>query len=114
MRGEGAEVLIAERMGNAGYSFNRTVWRKIHMKAREFCFFNEYNWDITMWSTVYPSFGKPVYTLRGPRTSAVHFGKCGLHQGQGKKHACIDDGQVNFVIEEKDKVQNIDQQRIVH
>ncbi|KAL9253809.1 Alpha-1,6-mannosyl-glycoprotein 2-beta-N-acetylglucosaminyltransferase-like protein [Drosera capensis] len=92
-RGEGTEVLIAERMGNVGYSFNRTVWRKIHMKAREFCFFDEYNWDITMWSTVYPSFGKPVYTLRGPRTSAVHFGKCGLHQGQGKKHACIDDGQ---------------------
>lgn len=107
-RGEGAEVLIAERMGNVGYSFNRTVWRKIHMKAREFCFFDEYNWDITMWSTVYPSFRKPVYTLRGPRTSAVHFGKCGLHQGQGKKHACIDDGQVNFAIEEKDKVQNID------
>ncbi|KAJ7960246.1 Alpha-1,6-mannosyl-glycoprotein 2-beta-N-acetylglucosaminyltransferase [Quillaja saponaria] len=56
-RGEGWDSLIAERMGNVGYSFNRTVWRKIHKKAREFCFFDDYNWDITMWATVYPSFG---------------------------------------------------------
>ncbi|GMH12563.1 hypothetical protein Nepgr_014404 [Nepenthes gracilis] len=107
-RGEGGEILIAEKMGNVGYSFNRSVWRKIHTKAREFCFFDEYNWDITMWSTVFPSFGSPVYTLRGPRTSAVHFGKCGLHQGQGKEHACIDNHTVNIAIEDFDKVQNID------
>lgn len=106
-RGEGSEALIAERMGNVGYSFNRTVWRKIHNKAREFCFFDEYNWDITMWATVYPSFRSPVYTLRGPRTSALHFGKCGLHQGQGEEKACIDKGTVNIPIEEYDKVPNI-------
>ncbi|GAB4859330.1 Alpha-1,6-mannosyl-glycoprotein 2-beta-N-acetylglucosaminyltransferase [Ancistrocladus abbreviatus] len=106
-RGEGGEHLIAEKMGNVGYSFNRTVWRKIHKKAREFCYFDEYNWDITMWSTVFPSFGSPVYTLRGPRSSAVHFGKCGLHQGQGKKHACIDLGRVNIAREPEDEVQNI-------
>ncbi|GAB4851922.1 Alpha-1,6-mannosyl-glycoprotein 2-beta-N-acetylglucosaminyltransferase [Ancistrocladus abbreviatus] len=107
-RGEGGNRLIAERMGNVGYSFNRTVWRKIHKKAREFCYFDEYNWDITMWSTVFPSFGSPVYTLRGPRSSAVHFGKCGLHQGQGEKHACIVDGAVDIVVEEIDKVRNIE------
>lgn len=91
-RGEEWDSLVAERMGNIGYSFNRTVWKKIHNKAKEFCFFDDYNWDITMWATVYPSFGSPVYTLRGPRTSAVHFGKCGLHQGQGENKACIDNG----------------------
>lgn len=106
-RGEGWECLIAERMGNVGYSFNRTVWRKIHMKAREFCAFDDYNWDITMWATVYPSFGSPVYSLRGPRTSAAHFGKCGLHQGQEEKKVCIDSGKLNIQIEEHDKVPNI-------
>lgn len=106
-RGEGGETLFAERMGNVGYSFNRTVWRKIHRKAREFCFFDDYNWDITMWATVYPSFGAPVYTLRGPRTSAVHFGKCGLHQGQGNDGACIDNGMFNIRIDDTDKVANI-------
>uniref|UniRef100_A0A803QI24 Alpha-1,6-mannosyl-glycoprotein 2-beta-N-acetylglucosaminyltransferase n=1 Tax=Cannabis sativa TaxID=3483 RepID=A0A803QI24_CANSA len=106
-RGEGWDCLIAERMGNVGYSFNRTVWRKVHKKAREFCSFDDYNWDITMWTKVYPSFGDPVYTLRGPRTSAVHFGKCGLHQGQGEKNACIDNGVVHFDVDNVDKVANI-------
>ncbi|XP_015900781.3 alpha-1,6-mannosyl-glycoprotein 2-beta-N-acetylglucosaminyltransferase isoform X2 [Ziziphus jujuba] len=106
-RGEGWDSLVAERMGNVGYAFNRTVWRKIHKKAREFCFFDDYNWDITMWATVYPSFGGPVYSLRGPRTSAVHFGKCGLHQGQGVKNACIDNGGVKIEVDKIDKVVNI-------
>lgn len=106
-KGEGWESLIAERMGNIGYAFNRTVWRKIHRKAKEFCAFDDYNWDITMWATVYPSFGSPVYTLRGPRTSAVHFGKCGLHQGQGEKQGCIDHGSLNLQVENIDKVPNI-------
>lgn len=106
-KGEGWESLIAERMGNVGYSFNRTVWRMIHKKAKEFCSFDDYNWDITMWATVYPSFGSPVYSLRGPRTSAVHFGKCGLHQGQSENAACIDNGVFNFGVEEIDRVPNI-------
>lgn len=106
-KGEGGEFLVAEKVGNIGYAFNRTVWRKIHAKAREFCSFDDYNWDITMWATVYPSFGTPVYTLRGPRRSAAHFGKCGLHQGQGSSSVCIDDGNAKFEIDEIDKVANI-------
>ncbi|KAL8041489.1 hypothetical protein ABFX02_10G168300 [Erythranthe guttata] len=107
-RGEEWDSLIAEKIGNIGYSFNRTVWRKIHKKAREFCLFDEYNWDITMWAAVYPSFGGPVYTLRGPRTSAVHFGECGLHQGQGGKTACVYNGGLDFEVKEIDRVANID------
>ncbi|XVF71734.1 hypothetical protein PTKIN_Ptkin12aG0063400 [Pterospermum kingtungense] len=106
-RGEGWDSLVAERMGNVGYAFNRTVWERIHSKAKEFCFFDDYNWDITMWATVYPSFGSPVYTLRASRTSAVHFGKCGLHQGQGQSNACIDNGSMNIQVDEIDKVGNI-------
>ncbi|XP_078437160.1 beta-1,2-N-acetylglucosaminyltransferase II [Wolffia australiana] len=102
-KGEGGERLIAEKIGNVGYAFNRTIWRRIHSKTREFCRFDDYNWDITMWSTVYPSFGSPVYTLRGPRTSAVHFGKCGLHQGQGNGAACVDNGVVKIEVEKMDK-----------
>ncbi|KAE8699593.1 phytochrome C-like [Hibiscus syriacus] len=94
--------------------FHRTVWRKIHWRAKEFCFFDDYNWDITMWATVYPSFGRPVYTLRGPRTSAVHFGKCGLHQGQGQSNACIDNGSVNIQVDDVDKVANIRSEWGVH
>lgn len=113
-KGEGWECLIAEKIGNVGYTFNRTVWRMIHAKAKEFCWFDEYNWDITMWATVYPSFGSAVYTLRGPRRSAAHFGKCGLHQGQGKADTCIDDGKAKFELDEIDKVPNIKTDWQVH
>ncbi|CAL9758617.1 unnamed protein product [Musa acuminata subsp. burmannicoides] len=112
--GEGWDMLVAEKMGNVGYSFNRTVWRKIHTKAKEFCSFDEYNWDITMWATVYPSFGTPVYTLRGPRRSAAHFGKCGLHQGRGKSSSCIDNGEARFQLDEIDKILNIKPDWKVH
>lgn len=107
-RGEGWEVLVAEKMGNVGYAFNRTVWRKIHRKAMEFCLFDDYNWDITMWAAVFPSFGEFVYTLRGPRTSAVHFGECGLHQGQGEKNAaCTSDANLEFELKDFDEVANV-------
>ncbi|XP_023522884.1 alpha-1,6-mannosyl-glycoprotein 2-beta-N-acetylglucosaminyltransferase-like, partial [Cucurbita pepo subsp. pepo] len=33
-RGEGNNFLVAERMGNIGYAFNRSVWKKIHKKAK--------------------------------------------------------------------------------
>ncbi|XAR68256.1 Alpha-1,6-mannosyl-glycoprotein 2-beta-N-acetylglucosaminyltransferase [Bertholletia excelsa] len=113
-RGEGWENLIVERIGNVGYAFNRTVWRRIHRKAKEFCLFDDYNWDITMWATVFPSFGRPCYTLRGPITSAIHFGKCGLHQGQGANNPCIDKGALNIDIKEVDKTGNINSEWDVH
>ncbi|KAJ3695626.1 hypothetical protein LUZ60_001003 [Juncus effusus] len=113
-RGEGWDLLIAEKMGNIGYSFNRTVWRKIHAKAKEFCNFDDYNWDITMWATVYPSFKTPVFTLRGSRSSAIHFGKCGLHQGQKSNAVCVDEGELKFRIEESDKVCNVKKEWGVH
>ncbi|KAI3928591.1 hypothetical protein MKW98_024192 [Papaver atlanticum] len=113
-KGEQWDAMIAEKMSNVGYAFNRTVWRKIHSKTRDFCFFDDYNWDITMWATVFPSFGGPVYSLRGPRRSAAHFGKCGLHQGQGERNACIDNGEVNVELDDIDKVVNIKPDWNVH
>ncbi|XP_031492778.1 alpha-1,6-mannosyl-glycoprotein 2-beta-N-acetylglucosaminyltransferase isoform X2 [Nymphaea colorata] len=106
-KGEGWESLVAEKIGNVGYTFNRTVWRKIHAKAFEFCSFDDYNWDITMWAAVYPSWGSHVYTLRGPRRSAAHFGKCGLHQGQEEDRSCIDNGKLDITVEDADKHPNI-------
>ncbi|GFZ07563.1 beta-1,2-N-acetylglucosaminyltransferase II [Actinidia rufa] len=113
-RGEGWESLIAERMDNVGYAFNWNVWRKIHRRASEFCFYDYYNWDITIRVTVYPSFGGPIYSLRGPKTSAVPFGRCGLHQGQGDTVSCMDNGVVNIQVEEVDKAGNINSKWGVH
>ncbi|KAM0937543.1 putative alpha-1,6-mannosyl-glycoprotein 2-beta-N-acetylglucosaminyltransferase [Dioscorea sansibarensis] len=113
-KGEGWETLIAERMGNVGYAWNRTVWRKIHAKAKDFCTFDDYNWDITMWATIFPSWGTTVYSLRGPRRSAAHFGKCGLHQGQDARNACIDNGVVSVDVDDADKIPNINSNWPLH
>ncbi|KAI3920449.1 hypothetical protein MKX01_000788 [Papaver californicum] len=67
-----------------------------------------------MWATVFPSLGSPVYSLRGPRRSAAHFGKCGLHQGQGERNACIDNGEVNVELDDIGKVVNIKSDWKVH
>lgn len=110
-RGEGDNALYAEKIGNVGYAFNRTVWTRIHASSQDFCTFDEYNWDITMWSTVYPNWskGKGAYTLRGPRASATHFGKCGLHQGQKEgQPACDDRGFAMPVVFPEDHVLNVD------
>ncbi|KAG0620513.1 hypothetical protein M758_4G221900 [Ceratodon purpureus] len=115
-RGEGFSKLVAEKVGNVGYTFNRTVWERIHDKAESFCTFDDYNWDITMWATIYPTFGSARYTLRGPRTSAVHFGRCGLHQGYSKSRSteCRDSSMRLGIIDEGDKVPNIDPRWPVH
>nr|DAD19965.1 TPA_asm: hypothetical protein HUJ06_021428 [Nelumbo nucifera] len=113
-RGEGLASLFVEKIGNVGYAFNKTVWRKIHSKAREFCSFDDYNWDVTLWAKVYPFFGGPVYTLRGPRASALHFGTCGLHLGQEENVACFNNGSVNIVLEKVDKIVNINSDWEVH
>lgn len=107
-KGERTQSLIGDKIGNVGYAFNRTIWRKIHAYAEQFCNFDDYNWDITMWSAVYPNWGDSVYSLRGPRPSAQHFGKCGLHQGKKNgQPTCFDDGGKLPPVEEEDTVPNI-------
>lgn len=115
-KGEGFPKLVMEKVGNVGYTFNRSVWGRIHARAEPFCTFDDYNWDITMWATIYPTFGGAMYTLRGPRTSAVHFGRCGLHQGYSKSRAseCRDSSLRLGMVDDNDKVPNINPKWPVH
>ncbi|CAI5516046.1 unnamed protein product [Closterium sp. Naga37s-1] len=76
------EVFSAERMGNVGYAFNRSVWELIHAQAKPFCLYDDYNWDLTLWSSVLRRLPSS-WSLRWSRASAHHVGSCGLHSGQG-------------------------------
>ncbi|CAI5964111.1 unnamed protein product [Closterium sp. NIES-64] len=75
-------VFSAERMGNVGYAFNRSVWELIHAQAKPFCLYDDYNWDLTLWSSVLRRLPSS-WSLRWSRASAHHVGSCGLHSGQG-------------------------------
>ncbi|CAI5533263.1 unnamed protein product [Closterium sp. Naga37s-1] len=74
--------LAAERMCNVGYAFNRSVWELIHAQAKPFCLYDDYNWDLTLWSSVLRRLPSS-WSLRWSRASAHHVGSCGLHSGQG-------------------------------
>ncbi|CRL07477.1 CLUMA_CG020445, isoform A [Clunio marinus] len=65
---------------NMGMAFNRITWQQIKSCAKEFCTYDDYNWD---WSLQYTS-QKCLYqrmialVLMGPRV--YHLGKCnGVH-----------------------------------
>ena len=69
---------------NMGMAFDRSGWQKIHSCFKQFCEFDDYNWD---WSLLHISTGclkeklKVMY-MKAPR--AFHIGECGVHT-QGKK-----------------------------
>lgn len=71
--------IVAEKMGNIGYAFNRTVWEMIHDTTEDFCNFDDYNWDMTYWTAVQRNWGLNRLSLRSTRASAWHIGSYGLH-----------------------------------
>jgi alpha-1,6-mannosyl-glycoprotein beta-1,2-N-acetylglucosaminyltransferase len=58
-------------------------------------------------------FGTPVYSLRGPRRSAAHFGKCGTHKGHDPGDI-VCNGVEAVELDAIDKVPNIKADWPVH
>ncbi|XP_052263408.1 alpha-1,6-mannosyl-glycoprotein 2-beta-N-acetylglucosaminyltransferase-like [Dreissena polymorpha] len=68
---------------NRGIAFNRDLWEEIKMCAKEFCIFDDYNWDWTLQhlsSKCIPQ----MKVLQMEATRVFHMGDCGIHQ-KGKK-----------------------------
>jgi alpha-1,6-mannosyl-glycoprotein beta-1,2-N-acetylglucosaminyltransferase len=70
---------------NMGMAFTRDVWNKIHLCSANFCQFDDYNWD---WSLFHVSMTclkqkLQVMLIKGPRV--FHIGECGVHH---KKAQC--------------------------
>ena len=64
---------------NMGMAFTRDVWTKIQLCAANFCQFDDYNWD---WSLFHVSMTclkqkLRVMLIKGPRV--FHIGECGVH-----------------------------------
>ncbi|CAI5469496.1 unnamed protein product [Closterium sp. Yama58-4] len=78
-RGEnGLRAFVRERMGNVGYAFNRSVWEQIHKSHKYFCYFDDYNWDVSLSESIF-HYWRHSSALRWSAASAHHFGRCGLH-----------------------------------
>ncbi|CAI5984482.1 unnamed protein product [Closterium sp. NIES-65] len=44
----GLWAFVRERMGNVGYAFNKSVWEQIQKSHKYFCYFDDYNWDVSL------------------------------------------------------------------
>ena len=69
---------------NMAMAFDKNVWRKIHSCYKQFCNFDDYNWDWTLLhiSTSCLKEKLKVMYMKAPR--AFHIGECGVHT-KGKK-----------------------------
>jgi len=70
---------------NMGMAFNRDLWSKISACSKQFCQYDDYNWD---WSLQHVSLHclaqkLQVMLVKGPRV--FHIGECGVHH---KKADC--------------------------
>ncbi|KAH3874284.1 alpha-1,6-mannosyl-glycoprotein 2-beta-N-acetylglucosaminyltransferase-like isoform X2 [Dreissena polymorpha] len=68
---------------NRGIAFNRDLWEEIKICAKEFCNFDDYNYDWTLQhlsSKCIPQ----MKVLQMKATRVFHMGDCGFHQ-KGKK-----------------------------
>eukprot|EP01112_Ceratiomyxa_fruticulosa_P024370 TRINITY_DN998_c0_g1_i2.p1 TRINITY_DN998_c0_g1~~TRINITY_DN998_c0_g1_i2.p1 ORF type:complete len:519 (-),score=70.40 TRINITY_DN998_c0_g1_i2:96-1652(-) len=66
--------------GNVGLIMNRKNWEKLRNAGREFCTFDDYNWDWTL-SHLTAKGMLPELSLTVEFPRAEHLGKCGTHAG---------------------------------
>ncbi|XP_014209608.1 alpha-1,6-mannosyl-glycoprotein 2-beta-N-acetylglucosaminyltransferase [Copidosoma floridanum] len=80
---------------NMGMAFNRATWKHVRRRAKQFCTYDDYNWDWSLQhiaqtcfspdskSSLVPCSGLITIMMRAPRV--FHIGECGVHH---KKANC--------------------------
>jgi len=70
---------------NMGMAFTRDVWNKIHLCSENFCQFDDYNWDWSLFHVSMTCLKQKLHVMliKGPRV--FHIGECGVHH---KKTQC--------------------------
>ncbi|GAM20016.1 hypothetical protein SAMD00019534_031910 [Acytostelium subglobosum LB1] len=69
---------MSDNIGNMGVTFDRKHWNMLKGAAKEFCEFNDYNWDWTMQRM--KNLGKIGDKFMFTRLARiVHIGTCGVH-----------------------------------
>ncbi|CAG5132403.1 unnamed protein product, partial [Candidula unifasciata] len=65
---------------NMGMTFNRSVWLDIKKCAKEFCRFDDYNWDWTLQHLSMTCIPNKVRLLVMKASRIFHIGECGMHK----------------------------------
>eukprot|EP00026_Physarum_polycephalum_P007186 Phypoly_transcript_07243.p1 GENE.Phypoly_transcript_07243~~Phypoly_transcript_07243.p1 ORF type:complete len:494 (+),score=99.40 Phypoly_transcript_07243:183-1664(+) len=97
------DVYLTHELGNVGMIFSRERWIQLRGAGKEFCTFDDYNWDWTMGHlTAIKAIAPLSLTCAFPR--AEHMGKCGTHESSGVCEITAEDKQHFNEVNEKLKV----------
>jgi len=66
---------------NMGMAFYRDTWEKIKKCSKNFCVYDDYNWDWTLMSLSNTCMDRPLTVLVYEVPRIFHIGDCGLHHG---------------------------------
>ncbi|XP_053407802.1 alpha-1,6-mannosyl-glycoprotein 2-beta-N-acetylglucosaminyltransferase-like isoform X2 [Mercenaria mercenaria] len=64
---------------NMGMAFNIDLFKEIKRCGKEFCNFDDYNWDWTLQHLSTKCFSSPMKVLKMKATRVFHMGECGVH-----------------------------------
>ncbi|KAH3789456.1 hypothetical protein DPMN_167637 [Dreissena polymorpha] len=64
---------------NMGMAFNSDLWEEIKRCAKEFCNFDDYNWDWTLQHLSSQCIPNQMKVLKMKATRVFHMGECGVH-----------------------------------
>ncbi|XP_025096330.1 alpha-1,6-mannosyl-glycoprotein 2-beta-N-acetylglucosaminyltransferase-like [Pomacea canaliculata] len=64
---------------NLGMAFTRSLWNQIKKCAKEFCQFDDYNWDWTLQHLSTNCISDKIRILKMKATRVFHIGECGTH-----------------------------------
>ncbi|KAL3864000.1 hypothetical protein ACJMK2_005716 [Sinanodonta woodiana] len=64
---------------NMGMSFTVDLWREIKRCVKEFCLFDDYNWDWTLQHLSSQCINQQIKVLKMKATRVFHMGECGVH-----------------------------------
>ncbi|XP_052771570.1 alpha-1,6-mannosyl-glycoprotein 2-beta-N-acetylglucosaminyltransferase-like isoform X2 [Mya arenaria] len=64
---------------NMGMAFNADLWNQIKGCAKEFCEFDDYNWDWTLQHLSSKCIPNQMKVLKMKATRVFHMGECGVH-----------------------------------
>ncbi|CAG5136087.1 unnamed protein product [Candidula unifasciata] len=65
---------------NMGMTFNRSLWLEIKKCAKQFCQFDDYNWDWTLMHLSMTCIPDKVRLLVMKASRIFHIGECGMHK----------------------------------
>ncbi|KAK3784890.1 hypothetical protein RRG08_056845 [Elysia crispata] len=65
---------------NMGMTFNRSLWLEIKKCAKEFCSFDDYNWDWTLQHLSMKCIHEKIRLLVMKASRIFHLGECGMHK----------------------------------